>query len=279
MSRIEKRFAELAQQQRRAVIPYVVAGDPVVDITVDLMHRLVDAGADIIELGVPFSDPMAEGPVIALGHERALEKGVSLRSCLDRVKEFRQRDADTPVLLMGYANPLQRMGYETLVRAAADAGLDALLTVDLPPEEVVGLSGLLQSADMDNILLVAPTTSAGRVQKIAERATGFVYYVSLKGVTGAGNLDANAVVRGVEQVRLHSPLPVAVGFGIKDARSAAAVAEIADGVIVGSALVQLMADTAASGGSNEDIMAAAAALLGEIRRAVDAVESPLKRTG
>jgi tryptophan synthase alpha chain len=279
MSRIAQCFSNLAQQQRRAVIPYIVAGDPLLDITVELMHQLVDAGADIIELGVPFSDPMAEGPVIALGHERALEKGVSLRVALGMVEEFRQRDGDTPVLLMGYANPLQRMGYGEVVEHCVDAGVDALLTVDLPPEEVEELGGLLLGAEMDNILLVAPTTAPQRVQKIAERASGFVYYVSLKGVTGAGNLDTDVVGKGVAEIRKHTNLPVSVGFGIKDAESAAAIAAVADGVVVGSALVKLLSETAADGGNRQDIMSAGAALVTEIRQAVDAVNIPLGRTG
>lgn len=275
MSRIERRFKQLAEQGRRAVIPYVIAGDPLPGVTVQLMHALVETGADIIELGVPFSDPMAEGPVIALGHERALEHHISLRGALDMVRQFREQDAETPVLLMGYANPLERMGYESLVEAAVACGLDALLTVDLPPEEVMEFNQRLHAADLDNIFLVAPTTAIDRVEKIAEQASGFVYYVSLKGVTGAGHLDTDAVAAGVAEIRRFTDLPVAVGFGIKDADSAAQVAVVADGVIVGSALVQKLADVVAGGGDEKAVLAAAVGLIGSIRVAVDAVDAPL----
>jgi len=267
--RIARRFSELAAQGRRALIPYVVAGDPDPGITVMLMHRLVAAGADIIELGVPFSDPMAEGPVIQKGHERALAQGVSLRDALAMVSEFRQKDQDTPVLLMGYANPVVGMGFAAFADAAQAAGLDALLTVDMPPEEVEELNAELKRTGLDNIFLVAPTTARQRIEKIAEVATGFVYYVSLKGVTGAGHLDINDVAEHLAQIRACSDLPVAVGFGIKDAQSAAAIARVADGVVVGSALVQLIADRVAEGESTQAAADAAAGMLGEIRAGID----------
>jgi tryptophan synthase alpha chain len=270
VSRIEQRFADLATAGRRALIPYVVAGDPVVDITVPLMHRLVSAGADVLELGVPFSDPMAEGPVIQLAHERALANEVSLRGVIAMVSEFRRDDQDTPVLLMGYANPLERIGYGACVEAASQAGVDALLTVDLPPEECQSLRALLQSAGMDNIFLISPTTTTERIVKFTEQASGFVYYVSLKGVTGAGHLDTAAVANKVAEIRACCSLPVAVGFGIKDAASAAAVSEVADGVVVGSALVQVLADAAADGKSAQQVCDAAAGLLQSMRTAMDA---------
>ena len=229
MSRIAERFAALKQENRCALIPYVVAGDPTLKVTVPLLHELVAAGADIIELGVPFSDPMAEGPVIQLAHERALANGVSLRLVLSMVAEFRRENTHTPVLLMGYANPVERMGYREFVAAASDAGVDALLTVDMPPEEVDVLNTELKRGGLDNIFLVAPTTTAQRVEKIAEQASGFVYYVSLKGVTGAGHLDTVEVAGKVAAIKARCSLPVAVGFGIKDADSAAAVAAVADG--------------------------------------------------
>ena len=267
--RIAGRFADLAVQGKRALIPYIVAGDPEPGATVMLMHKLVQAGADIIELGVPFSDPMAEGPVIQKAHERALEHNVSLRDTLAMVAEFRSRDTDTPVLLMGYANPVLGMGFAGFADAAREAGLDALLTVDMPPEEVGELNQELKRAELDNIFLVAPTTARQRIEKIAEVATGFVYYVSLKGVTGAGNLDVEDVAEHLAQIRACSELPVAVGFGIKDPQTAAAIARVADGVVVGSALVQLVADRIASGDPMDTAAAAAATLLADIRAGID----------
>ena len=273
MSKIASRFQQLAEQGRTALIPYVVAGDPTLDATVPLMHRLVAAGADIIELGVPFSDPMAEGPVIQVAHERALAHGTSLRDALALVTEFRRDDSTTPVLLMGYTNPLERMGFAAFADAAAEVGVDALLTVDLPPEEV-GLVNLeLQRVGMDNIFLVAPTTPPQRIGRITGQASGFVYYVSLKGVTGAGHLDLDAVSAGVASIRECTELPVAVGFGIKDAASAQAVATIADGVVVGSALVDCVAQAIASGGDQGSAIDAAGDLLQEIRQGIDSIAS------
>ncbi|MCB1687931.1 MAG: tryptophan synthase subunit alpha [Halioglobus sp.] len=269
MSRIAHRFQELAQEGRTALIPYVVAGDPGQSFTVPLMHRLVESGADILELGVPFSDPMAEGPVIQLAHERALASGTTLAAVLEMVREFRATDSETPVLLMGYANPVMHMGYTEFADAAAAAGLDGLLTVDIPPEEVDGINAELQRVHMDNIFLVAPTTPDERIGRIAARASGFIYYVSLKGVTGAGHLDTAQVSSRVAAIRQHSALPVAVGFGIKDAASARAVAETADGVVVGSALVHAMADVIEKGGDPAAAIEAAAGLLGDIRTGID----------
>lgn len=271
MSRMQQRFITLREQGRRAVIPYVVVGDPAGVPTVDLLCALVDAGADVIELGVPFSDPMSEGPVIQRAHERALEHGVRLRSVLDEVAVFRERDNTTPLLLMGYANPVERMGHSAFADRAATVGVDALLTVDIPPEEVAGLNSELQRVGMDNIFLIAPTTPAARMDLIASEASGFIYYVSLKGVTGAGNLDYGSVATRVAEIRRHTTLPVCVGFGIKDGKSAATVGAVADGVVIGSALVQRMADTAAEGGDSQAILASASQLIGEIREAVDAL--------
>jgi len=269
VSRIAGCFAQLAEQGRTALIPYIVAGDPGLDVTVKLMHALVGSGADIIEVGVPFSDPMAEGPVIQLAHERALANGACLRNILELVREFRQSDKETPVLLMGYANPVEHMGYTAFADAAAQVDLDALLTVDIPPEEVECVNAELRRVGMDNIFLVAPTTPEERVARIVGQASGFVYYVSLKGVTGAGNLDTEQVARRVEVIRNHCDLPVAVGFGIKDAASARSVAAVADGVVVGSALVDSMARAIESGGDHEAALAAASGLLAEIRQGID----------
>ncbi|MFV8816642.1 tryptophan synthase subunit alpha [Haliea sp. E17] len=271
MSRIAGRFEQLAREGRKAVIPYVVAGDPVLEATVPLMHALVAQGADIIELGVPFSDPMSEGPVIQQAHERALANGTSLRDALACVRQFRERDNDTPVLLMGYANPVEHMGYARFADAAAEAGLDALLTVDIPPEEVEQVNRELHRVGLDNIFLVAPTTPDARIGRIADQASGFIYYVSLKGVTGAGHLDTADVAHHVARIRERSSLPVAVGFGIRDARSAAQVAGIADGVVVGSALIRAMADKLAAGADRESATAAACELLAQIRGGVDSV--------
>lgn len=273
MSRIAGRFEQLAAEGRTALIPYIVAGDPVPEITVPLMHALVAQGADIIELGVPFSDPMSEGPVIQLGHERALANGTSLRDVVGLVREFRRQDQQTPVLLMGYANPVEHMGYAAFADAASDAGVDALLTVDIPPEEVAGVNAELRRVGMDNILLISPTTPDDRIARIVERASGFIYYVALKGVTGAGHLDTEDVSRHLARIRARTRLPVAVGFGIKDAASAAAVATMADAVVVGSALIKRMAEALDAGGDRGAVMDAATSLLGEIRQGIDRAAS------
>ena len=273
MSRIAGCFQKLASEGRKALIPYVVVGDPAPEVTVPLMHALVANGADIIELGVPFSDPMSEGPVIQLAHERALAHGVSLRDALEAVRQFRETDTDTPELLMGYANPVEHMGYATFADAAAEVGLDALLTVDIPPEEVGKLNAELHRVGMDNIFLVAPTTPDERIGRIVNQASGFIYYVSLKGVTGAGHLDIDDVGRHLARIRKESDLPLAVGFGIKDAASAAAVAGIADGVVVGSALINAMAAALEAGGDKDKAQAAAVGLLAEIRSGVDSAAS------
>ncbi|WP_439107032.1 tryptophan synthase subunit alpha [Congregibacter sp.] len=269
MSRIATCFADLKARNRKAVIPYIVAGDPGVELTLELMLALVDSGADIIELGVPFSDPMSEGPVIQRGHERALDRGMRLRGVLEVMSLFRKHNQTTPVLLMGYANPVEHMGHAVFADRAAACGVDALLTVDIPPEEVAGLNQELRRVGMDNIFLIAPTTPEDRIDLIAEEASGFIYYVSLKGVTGAGHLDQDAVTQSVAEIRRHTSLPICVGFGIKDGPSAAAVAAVSDGVVVGSALVQCLADVAEAGGSDVEILNAARAMLGDIREHVD----------
>lgn len=273
MSRIAGRFQQLANEGRKALIPYIVVGDPAPDVTVPLMHALVENGADIIELGVPFSDPMSEGPVIQLAHERALAHKISLRDALDVVRTFREKDSQTPVLLMGYANPVEHMGYATFADAAAEAGVDALLTVDIPPEEVEQVNAELHRVGMDNIFLVAPTTPDERIARIVKQASGFVYYVSLKGVTGAGHLDIDDVASHLARIRRETGLPLAVGFGIKDADSAAAVAGIADGVVVGSALINAMAQQQEAGGDMAQAQAAAVELLAQIRKGVDSAAS------
>jgi tryptophan synthase alpha chain len=268
MSRIAACFAALRSAGRKALIPYVTAGDPDPKVTVPLLHALVEAGADIIELGVPFSDPMADGPVIQQACERALVHHVSLRQVLEMVREFRRRNTTTPLVLMGYLNPVEVMGYEAFAVAAAQAGVDGVLMVDLPPEEGHVLVEHLQHQQLDPIFLLAPTTTPTRLNKICATASGFVYYVSLKGVTGAATLDTAAVANKVKEIRDITTLPIGVGFGIRDGATAAAVAAVADAVIVGSALVSRIGALAET---PDKIPAEAAALLAEMRRAMDEI--------
>ena len=237
MSRIQPVFQRLRAQGRKALIPYITAGDPHPQHSVALMHALVEAGADVLELGVPFSDPMADGPVIQLACERALAHHTSLRQVIAMVAEFRQRDAETPVVLMGYLNPIEAMGLQRFAEAARDAGVDGVLVVDLAVEEAPEFVPTLRAAGLDCIFLLAPTSPAARVRAAAEQAGGYLYYVSLKGVTGAANLDVASVTAKLDEIRQVTDLPLAVGFGIRDAATAAAVAAVADGVVVGSALV------------------------------------------
>lgn len=267
MNRISACLAKAKNNKRKALVTYIVAGDPNKDITLPAMKKLVEAGADIIELGVPFSDPMAEGPVIQRGHERALEHKVSLKDCIELVRAFRESDQETPVVLMGYANPVERMGYQTFAEVASEAGLDGVLTVDLPPEEAADVNGIFKDHGLESIFLLAPTSQQKRVQQVAELAGGFVYYVSLKGVTGAGNLDVESVKTKVSEIHNACELPVMVGFGIKDGESAKAVAVHAEGVVVGSALVNIMGD----GGSNEEILAGISERVQSIRSALDSL--------
>lgn len=267
MSRIANCFATLKAENKKALIPFVTAGDPSPAVTVPLMHAMVDAGADLLELGVPFSDPMAEGPTIQKACERALEHNVSLHDVLTMVKQFRATDTVTPVVLMGYMNPVEIMGYQNFATAAAAAGVDGLLTVDMPPEEAGELVAALQAVEIDPIFLLAPTTVDQRIADICGAASGFVYYVSLKGVTGAANLDVKAVERKVAQIRRHTELPIGVGFGIRDADSAQRVAAVADAVVVGSAVVNRVAENSSS---PEKINDAVVMLLREMRAAMDA---------
>ena len=271
MTRLSTCFDALRADNRKAVIPYIVAGDPSREGTVTLMHRLVDAGADIVELGVPFSDPMSEGPVIQKGHERALANGISLRDVLAMVTEFREQNAVTPVVVMGYANPVERMGYASFADACAQAGVDGLITVDIPPEEVKTLRAELTRVSIDNIFLISPTTPEARIKTIVESASGFIYYVAVKGVTGAGHLDIADVSSYMSKIKAQTALPVCVGFGIKDAASASAVASVADGVVVGSALIDTMAQAMAGGDSEQTAADRAIALLADIRQGVNHV--------
>jgi len=241
MSRIEGVLKSLKDQGRKALIPYITAGDPHPDQTVELMHTLVKAGADIIELGVPFSDPMADGPVIQLACERALKHGTSLRQVIGMVREFRKTDSATPVVLMGYLNPMEAMGYEAFADASADAGIDGVLTVDLPPEEADDVAPLFSQRGMDPIFLLAPTTTDSRIKAISEHSSGYVYYVSIKGVTGSATINVEEVAAKVAHIHELTALPVGVGFGIRDAKTAGAIGKVSDGVIVGSVLVDTIA--------------------------------------
>lgn len=268
MSRIAARFAQLRQAGSAALIPYVTAGDPNPEVTVPLMHTLVKSGADIIELGVPFSDPMADGPVIQRATERALAHHVSLHDVLDMVRQFRTQDSETPVVLMGYLNPLEVMGYERFADAAAVAGVDGVLTVDCPPEEGHDLVAALRPRQIDPIFLIAPTSHLERIERITAAASGFVYYVSLKGVTGAANLAVDEVAQKLDEIRSVTDLPLGVGFGIKDAEMAGRMARIADAVVVGSALVSRIE---ANADAPERIHAELGDLLSHMRTAMNAV--------
>ena len=264
MSRIAATFEALRARGRKALIPYVTAGDPYVDATVDIMLAMAKAGADVIELGVPFSDPMADGPVIQKASERALAKGIGMAQVLQIVRDFRARDAKTPVVLMGYANPVERYGVDRFVADASAAGVDGVLVVDYPPEECEAFAGTLGAQGLDMIFLLAPTSTEQRIREVGRIASGYVYYVSLKGVTGAGHLDTAAVAEMVPRIKQHVKLPVGVGFGIRDAQTARVVAAVSDAVVIGSALVQLL-ETRDRG----SVAAAAADFIGGIRAALD----------
>jgi tryptophan synthase alpha chain len=264
-NRIDKRFEALQDAGRTALIPFITAGDPEPAWTVDLMHALVEAGSDLLELGVPFSDPAADGPVIQQASERAIEKGVSLAAVLDCVRQFRESDAETPVVLMGYLNPIERYGYDAFAADAAQAGVDGVLLVDCPPEEMILLREGMDHNGIYPVCLIAPTTTEARMELIGRQASGYLYYVSFKGITGANRLDAASLVEPLAALRRHSGLPLAVGFGIKDAESAAAVAGVADGVVIGSALVSSLAGAS----SSTDACDRASAFLAPIRAAMD----------
>ena len=266
MSRIQSRFELRAKQGRKLLIPYFTAGDPSPEVAVPMMHAMVEAGADLIELGVPFSDPMAEGPVIQKAMERALEYDVSLRDVLAMVADFRQKDTETPVILMGYLNPVEIMGYAEFAKEAAKVGVDGLLTVDIPPEEAEDYVKVMKAEGIDRIFLISPTTTEARIKAISDASGGFLYYVSLKGVTGAGHLDVNAVQERVSEIRELADLPVGVGFGIKDAESAAQIATAADAVVVGSAIVKKIEENVDSA---DNAIKAVSELLNSMRNALD----------
>ena len=264
MSRIQATFEKLRQQQRSALIPFFTAGDPSLAATVPLMHAMVASGADVIELGVPFSDPMADGPTIQRASERALKNGMSLRGVLAMVAEFRQQNNTTPVVLMGYGNPIEAMGWAVFASRCAEVGVDGVLTVDFPPEESHDAFEHLQRHGIDPIFLLAPTTEEARIKQVAQLARGYVYYVSLKGVTGSGNLDLAAIEEKIPQLRKHITLPIGVGFGIRDAVTAQAIAKLCDGVVVGSRIVQAIEDS-----TEQNVVANVSALIKELSLAVE----------
>ena len=266
MNRIDKTFATLRAAGRVGLIPYVTAGDPTPAVTVPLLHALVAAGADVVELGVPFSDPMADGPVIQRASERALAQGVSLSDVLDMVAAFRSKDAATPVVLMGYANPIEAMGVAVFAARAQEAGVDGVIVIDYPPEEAGEFVALLDARGLAPIFLLSPTTPEARIVAVGRMARGYVYYVSLKGVTGAGHLDTGEVIARLAEIRKHVALPVGVGFGIRDAASAQAIAAHADAVVIGSRIIQEI-----EAGPAGEAARRAASWLGAIRIAVDKV--------
>ena len=269
MSRIQATLDTLKSQGRKALIPYVTAGDPYADATPQIMQALADGGADIIELGVPFSDPMADGPVIQKASERALARGIGAVQVLDMVRAFRKTNSTTPVVLMGYANPVerydQRHGAGRFITDAREAGVDGLLVVDYPPEECEAFAQQLKAVGMDLIFLLAPTSTDERMAQVGRIASGYVYYVSLKGVTGAGHLDTAAVAEMLPRIRAHVSVPVGVGFGIRDAATARAVGAVADAVVIGSRLIQILENE-----TREDAPGAARSFMAEIRAALDA---------
>lgn len=264
MSRLAARFSSLKNQHRKALVSYVMAGDPTPNITVPLLHDLVAAGVDVIELGMPFSDPMADGPVIALAAERALAGGTNTLNVLDMVAEFRQKNNDTPIVLMGYLNPVEIIGYENFAKHASSAGVDGLLLVDLPPEEAKDLDEVLKKYEIDPIFLLAPTSTDERIKHVLTKARGFIYYVSLKGVTGSGALDTTEAAARIAKVKEQTTLPVGVGFGIRDAETAKQMGSVADGVIVGTVLVKPFGEVSA-----EQAHQQAVAKIKELRAALD----------
>jgi tryptophan synthase alpha chain len=264
MSRIAGRFAELKAAGRKALIPYIMAGDPLPASTVPLLHGMVEAGGDILEIGVPFSDPMADGPANQRSSERALKNGIGLSDVLNLIVDFRKKDSTTPVVLMGYANPIEAMGIEKFVAAAKSAGVDGVIVVDYPPEECGPFTDLCAKAGIDCIFLLAPTSTDARIREVARAGTGYLYYVSLKGVTGVKSADAADVAQHLPQIRSASRLPIGVGFGIKDAESALAISKIADAVIIGSRIVQEIESA-----GPDHAVARVKALLIPIRKALD----------
>jgi tryptophan synthase alpha chain len=264
MSRIQSTLSSLAANNKKGLIPFITAGDPAADMTVPLMHALVAGGSDIIELGVPFSDPMADGPVIQRASERALANGVGLRQVLQFVREFRTTNQNTPVVLMGYANPIERMGIPAFIDAAAEAGVDGVLVVDYPPEECEDFAAAMKQKGLDAIFLLAPTSTDERIGQVGKIASGYVYYVSLKGVTGSGHLDLQAVADMIPRIKKQINVPVGVGFGIRDAQTAKAIASVSDAVVIGSRIIQELENT-----PRDQAVQAVQSFIAGIRQALD----------
>jgi len=265
MSRIQGRFEALAKAKRKALIPYITAGDPHPSLTVPLMRALVESGCDILELGVPFSDPMADGPVIQRSGERALKHGIGLSHVLAMVSEFRRQDGETPIVLMGYANPIEAMGMERFAAAAKAAGIDGVIVVDYPPEECLDFCALMKRSGVDPIFLLAPTSTKKRIDEVARSGSGYLYYVSLRGVTGASNIDFSEITDKIPAIRAATRMPIGVGFGIRDAESARRIAASADAVVIGSRIIQEI-----EAGSADQAVARVKAFLQPIRQALDA---------
>lgn len=266
MSRLSSYLKKLKQDRRKALVAYIVAGDPNLDVTVPLMQRMVESGVDVIELGMPFSDPEAEGPAIQLAHERALAQNVSLRDCLQVVAKFRQVNQDTPIVLMGYLNPVEIMGVDTFAQKAGEAGIDGTIIVNLPPEEAGEMTSTLEAHGIEPVYLLAPTTTDERAAYVCRAAKGFVYYVSLKGTTGASHLDIDDVSEKLARFRQYSELPIMVGFGVKDGESAKAVAGVADGAVVGTAIVNRIHE---HGDNPQQMIESVSGFVQELRQAID----------
>jgi len=267
MSRIKTVFDRLQSQRRKALVPFITAGDPSPELTLPLMDRLVSAGSDVIEIGVPFSDPMADGPTIQRASERALANGMSLRKILELVRQFRRYNDETPVVLMGYANPIEAMGTEVFVRAAREAGVDGMLAVDYPPEECWEFAAREKEAGVDPIFLLAPTSTEQRIADVAVAGSGYIYYVSLKGVTGSAALDLNEVAARIPLLRERVGLPICVGFGIRDAETARKIGAMADGVVIGSRIIEEIENS-----EPDEMLDNVTALISDIRAALDRIE-------
>ena len=263
MSKIQTTFLRLKSENKKALIPFITAGDPHPDMTVQMLHTLVESGADMIEVGIPFSDPMADGPVIQRASERALANNTGITKTIQLVKEFRKKDNNTPIILMGYANPIEAIGIENFVGLIKEADVDGVITVDYPPEESKDFVALLKKQDIDSIFLLSPTTEDSRIKLITEQATGFLYYVSLKGVTGSANIDINQVSERVNNIKKYSDLPIAVGFGARDAETAKQVALISDAVVIGSRIINEVENS-----NQEDLLTNIRSLVSEIKRAI-----------
>lgn len=264
MSRIQSTFAALAAQNKKGLIPFITAGDPSPELTVPLMHALVAGGSDVLELGIPFSDPMAEGPVIQRACERALKFGVGIKDVLGYVREFRKTNTSTPIVLMGYANPIEHMGIDAFIAAAKDAGVDGTIVVDYPPEECEAFAEKMKASGMDPIFLLAPTSTEERIAQVAKAGSGFSYYVSLKGVTGAQHIDTAEVAQRLAVVRKYVKLPIGVGFGIRDAATAKLVSSVADAIVIGSRIIQELENT-----PQEKAAEAVRTFVAGIRKALD----------